>query len=297
MALLLTSSWCCCDIIVDASTIVYSPRHHRHGGSSSSVRFQWAGRRRSSSSRHHDNNNRDMYHRTTLVARTKKRNDKDRKQQQDKQETKDTSSDSTNDVVTFRDLGPIGKTVAGVTEVVFATLFEYCSGFVTGFVIGTLVGVPGFVFRPVDSSVRQVLATEVKARFGRMTTRSVSWGKNLGSLSATFGGFGVAVKLLRNGEEDVWNEILSSAAAGAFFARKDGPQAMVRGALLYGGMIYLVSGGIGKRRPLQDYTESPLASLRDTSEHKTFLLETPRRTWTQWQTTVVSLPPSTFACA
>jgi len=32
--------------------------------------------------------------------------------------------------------------------------------------------------------------------------------------------FGVAVKVLRNGEKDAWNDIFSSAAAGAFFARK-----------------------------------------------------------------------------
>jgi len=107
--------------------------------------------------------------------------------------------------------------------------------------------------------------------------------------------FGIAVKVLRNGEEDAWNQIFSSAAAGAFFARKgkflsdliyynrewlneyliailvlmgvivlfslcllDGPQAMLRGALFYGGLIYATSGsfGLGKKQ-LEEFTEKP----------------------------------------
>jgi hypothetical protein len=30
----------------------------------------------------------------------------------------------------------------------------------------------------------------------------------------------------------------------------EGPQAMLRGAVLYGGMIYMFSGGMGTKRPL-----------------------------------------------
>jgi hypothetical protein len=33
---------------------------------------------------------------------------------------------------------------------------------------------------------------------------------------------------------------------------------MLKGALLYGGMIYLISGGIGSKRPLDQYTEQPV---------------------------------------
>jgi hypothetical protein len=160
----------------------------------------------------------------------------------------------------FRDLGPVGKVVAGVTEIFFATLFEYLSGFMTGVFFGMLVGLPGFAFRPIEKGVRQPLLQEVKMRFSRMNTRSITWGKSFGSISAAFGGFGVAVRVIRNGEEDVWNSILSSAAAGAFFARKEGPEAMIRGALLYGGLIYLISGGGfgGAGKQLQEYTEKPV---------------------------------------
>jgi Tim17/Tim22/Tim23/Pmp24 family len=122
--------------------------------------------------------------------------------------------------VSLRDLGPIGRTVAGVTEVAFALLFEYATGFVTGLFFGTIVGVPGFLFRPVNPTVRQALSAEVRGRFARMSTRSKSWAKNYASISAAFGGCEVAVRVLRNGEEDSWSQILSSAAAGAFFARK-----------------------------------------------------------------------------
>jgi hypothetical protein len=41
----------------------------------------------------------------------------------------------------------------------------------------------------------------------------------------------------------------------------EGPQAMLRGALLYGGMIYVISGGIGKNKPLQQYTEQPVLNF------------------------------------
>ena len=163
--------------------------------------------------------------------------------------------------LSFQDLGPIGKVVAGVTEIVFATLFEYLSGFTTGIFFGTLVGIPGFAFRPMEKGVRQPFAQEFKKRFARMNTRSMTWAKEFGSISAAFGGFGVAVRVIRNGEEDVWNSILSTAAAGAYFARKEGPEAMFRGALLWGGLLYLVSGGGfgGKRKQLQEYTDRPVS--------------------------------------
>lgn len=157
--------------------------------------------------------------------------------------------------VSYNDLGPIGKAVAGSTEIVFATVFDYCSGYLQGLVLGTLFGSPGFVFRPMTKGMRQPFMTEISSRFVRMNTRSLNWGKKFGALSATFGGFGVAVKVLRNGEKDAWNDILSSAAAGAFFARKEGPQAMLRGAVLYGGLIYFTSGS--KRNQIQEYTETP----------------------------------------
>ena len=163
--------------------------------------------------------------------------------------------------ISYQDLGPIGKTIAGITEIVFATALEYVSGFFTGILLGTLVGLPGFAFKASEPGIRKALGVEIKSRFIRMNTRSLSWAKNFGSISAAFGGFGVAVKVLRNGEEDVWNSILSSAAAGAFFARKEGPQAMLRGAVLYGGLIYLVSGGVGKNKQLQEYTERPVSNF------------------------------------
>jgi hypothetical protein len=140
------------------------------------------------------------------------------KQQQ--QELSTTASDNGFPDISYGDLGPIGKTIAGITEIVFATAFEYAGGFLTGIFFGTVVGLPGFAFKPTEPGVRKALDLELKSRFVRMNTRSMRWAKNFGSISAAFGGFGVAVKVLRNGEEDVWNSILSSAAAGAYFARK-----------------------------------------------------------------------------
>mmetsp|Transcript_821 Transcript_821/g.2057 ORF Transcript_821/g.2057 Transcript_821/m.2057 type:complete len:255 (-) Transcript_821:333-1097(-) len=171
------------------------------------------------------------------------------------------NSDSDFKEVSYKDLGPIGKTIAGCTEIAVSTVMEYFTGYLQGFFFGTLVGSPGFLFRPAEKGLRQPLTSEISQRFARMNTRSKSWGKNFGAISAAFGGFGVAVRVLRDGEEDAWNNIISSAAAGAFFERKNGPQAMLRGALLYGGLIYATSGGLGKNQQLQEYTEKPAAEF------------------------------------
>jgi hypothetical protein len=122
--------------------------------------------------------------------------------------------------VNFDDLGPFGKAVAGVTQIITSTAMEYVTGFLMGLVLGTVVGVPGFFFRPIEPGVPKMFMREFAGRFARMNTRSVGWGKNWGGVSAAFGGLKVAVKVIRNGEEDEWNTILSSAAAGALFARK-----------------------------------------------------------------------------
>ena len=122
--------------------------------------------------------------------------------------------------VTFDDLGPVGKVVAGVTQLATTVLFEYFSGFVLGYLGGTLIGTPGLIFRPTEPGVPKMLMTEVKGRFSRMNSRAMRFGRNFGGISATFKGTDVAVRLVRYGREDSWNEVLSSAAAGAIFARK-----------------------------------------------------------------------------
>ena len=93
--------------------------------------------------------------------------------------------------VSYNDLGPIGKTVAGCTEIVFATFFDYCSGYLQGLLFGTMFGSPGFVFRPIEKGVHQPFVSEMSRRFTRMNTRSMSWAKNFGSISAAFGGVSI----------------------------------------------------------------------------------------------------------
>ncbi len=122
--------------------------------------------------------------------------------------------------VSFDDLGPLGKVVAATTELGVAIVWNYCQGYLTGFIAGTAMGLPGFLFRPVESGVSQALMTEMKGRFVRMNVRSVRFGKNFGGISAIFKGSDVAVRRLRYGKNDEWNDIFGSAVAGAIFARK-----------------------------------------------------------------------------
>ena len=121
--------------------------------------------------------------------------------------------------VSYEDLGRFGRAVAGVTEILVTTLMEYVSGYFAGICLGTAVGMPGFLFKPVEPGVPRTFMKEISGRFGRMNTRSVGWARSWAEISAAFGGFEVAMRVVRGGQEDEWNTILSSAAAGAFFAR------------------------------------------------------------------------------
>ena len=208
------------------------------------------------------NNNNNIYT-TSLVSssRSSKKGASQRGKKRSNQNKELTNEEEDSPEYKYNDLGPIGKIIAGGTEIIFATAFEYMSGFLQGLFFGTVVGGPGFLFRPMETGVRQAFKVEMTSRFTRMNTRSMRWAKNFGGISAAFGGLSVAVKVLRNGEEDEWTQILSSAAAGAYFARKEGPQAMVKGAVLYGGLIYVISGNkgslFGNKITEVEYTEKP----------------------------------------
>jgi hypothetical protein len=122
--------------------------------------------------------------------------------------------------VSFDDLGLVGKVVASTTELAVTVIWNYCQGYLTGFFFGTLIGIPGFAFRPVEKGVPQAFMTEFKGRFVRMNSRSVSFGKNFAGISAIFKGSDTAIRRLRYGKEDEWNDILGSALAGAIFGRQ-----------------------------------------------------------------------------
>uniref|UniRef100_A0A7R9ZSU2 Mitochondrial import inner membrane translocase subunit TIM22 n=1 Tax=Craspedostauros australis TaxID=1486917 RepID=A0A7R9ZSU2_9STRA len=93
-----------------------------------------------------------------------------------------------------------------------------------------------------------------------MNGRSFRWAKSWGSVSAVFGGSEAVVVMFRSPQQqdnDAWNSIFSSALAGAWFARKEGPQGMLKGAVTYGGLFFLISylNTGGKRSNLLEYEE------------------------------------------
>ncbi|GKY98418.1 hypothetical protein MPSEU_000799300 [Mayamaea pseudoterrestris] len=144
--------------------------------------------------------------------------------------------------ITYRDLSPIGKLIAGTVEVCVATVMEYVTGFTAGYVIGCVTDVPRLLFQSTQPDQQVSLMQDFSARTARMNGKSLKWARSWGELSAVFGGCRVAVKLLRNGKEDEWSSVFSSMAAGAFLARAQGPQGMIQGAATYGLMIYVLSG-------------------------------------------------------
>jgi len=120
----------------------------------------------------------------------------------------------------YSNLSPLGYCLAGTVEIAVSTFLEYVQGFLGGYTLGSVVGMPGFVFKPVDPSKKAAFFQELMQRGGRMHTKSFRWAKTWGEVTAIFGGARVATRVIRRGKEDEWNTILSSAAAGAFFARK-----------------------------------------------------------------------------
>jgi hypothetical protein len=122
--------------------------------------------------------------------------------------------------VTYEDLSPLGRVIAGTVEVGVVTLTEYMSGFFGGYVLGTLTDIPRLLSRRAQPDIQQAFLKELSGRAARMHTKSFTWAKSWGSISAVFGCSRVATKVLRGGKEDEWNTVFSSMAAGAYFARK-----------------------------------------------------------------------------
>jgi len=120
----------------------------------------------------------------------------------------------------YQELGVLGRVVAGTVETAITSLMEFLTGFVGGYLLGTITDTPRFLFRPTNPEAAKSLLNESLQRFSRMHEKSMRWGKSWGSISATFAGCTVLVRVLRNGKSDEWTATLSSCAAGMFFSRK-----------------------------------------------------------------------------
>ncbi|CAB9501269.1 expressed unknown protein [Seminavis robusta] len=160
----------------------------------------------------------------------------------------------------YSSLGPIGKCVAGSVEIAVSTCMEYITGFLGGYFLGYVTDAPRFMFQNVDPNRNQPFFNELSQRFQRMNSKSFRWAKSWGAISAAFGGFRVATRVVRGGKEDEWNTVFSTAAAGAFFARSEGPQAMARAAITYGFIMYLISGKgfFGPKKEPFEYQDQPI---------------------------------------
>ena len=121
--------------------------------------------------------------------------------------------------ITYSDLTPLGRLIAGTVEVSITTALEFLTGFCGGYFLGTVTDVPRLLFRKVQDETQRSFWQETSGRMSRMHGKSFKWAKTWGGISAAFGGFGCLVKVVRNGREDEWNTVLSSMAAGAYFSR------------------------------------------------------------------------------
>lgn len=105
----------------------------------------------------------------------------------------------------------VEKCIIGGVVIGGTTAMEYASGFLGGFVLGTVVGIPGLAYSKEGLKMGQ--------RFSNMNARSMRWAKTWAPISAVFGGCDAATRIVRGNKKDQWNTIISSAAAGAYFSR------------------------------------------------------------------------------
>ena len=82
---------------------------------------------------------------------------------------------------------------------------------------------------------------------------NLSWAREWAKISAVFGACRVLVKTIRHDTEDAWNSVFGSAMAGAILAgypaktMSTAPSLIARGALLYGGTMFLLHPDLWKQ--------------------------------------------------
>jgi Tim17/Tim22/Tim23/Pmp24 family len=185
----------------------------------------------------------------------------------------------------YADLSLFGKAVAGCVEILTSVTFDYCMGYASGYFIGTVLGVPRVMFFGEKASSTGDMWRNLIDRTKQIHSKSNSYGRSWGNVSAVFGGSRTAVNVVRgNAKNDDWNEIFSSVLAGALMSRSGayvidsrrflfcsflsvacasrfcvflpgGPQAMLRSAVIYGGIMYLLSSGSKRMTPFASYEE------------------------------------------
>lgn len=156
-------------------------------------------------------------------------------------------------------LGPVGLLVANAVDVGVTTAGSYISGGLLGYVFAGALGVP-ILFknsnighslgRPLHGLPQYNGLKEVQKRIGNWNSNALQTGNSWGRCGASFSGFHALTRVMRGGVEDRWNEILGSAATGAYLSRQGGPQAMLQGASTYAGFAYALDTlfGHGKNK-------------------------------------------------
>ncbi len=175
-------------------------------------------------------------------------------------------------------LGPVALLVANSIEVGMATAGSYISGFMFGYIVGGVMGVPTLFQKGAGAagSLKAMNANhnalkEFQRRMGNLNSKAFTQSKSWASLSASCSGFNTLTRVCRGGVEDRWNTIIGCACAGAYQSRhgefffssgsffllfifcfvfpqqlnlfgmmKAGPQAMLNAASTYAGFTYIL---------------------------------------------------------
>lgn len=116
--------------------------------------------------------------------------------------------------------GLFAKILYGVTRVATTTLTEYCLGYTAGYLLGSVVGIPGLFFGKTSENAAATAMSKFRSRLGTMHTNNAKWGHDVGRFSAAFRGCETAVLLLRYEQNEEWSRVMAQPLAGAFLSRK-----------------------------------------------------------------------------
>lgn len=154
------------------------------------------------------------------------------------------------------------KFIVNSIDVCFATATSCVSGLFMGYTIGTVTGLPKLFKSP--PSIPGTKFAGLRA----MNSKAIGSGKKWAELNAAFSGFHAVVRVTRNGKEDRWNGIVGSGLAGAYLARNEGPQNMLRNGVSFASFSYLIDmfmlGGRGATSSDEDVeSQSPEFDFRE----------------------------------
>ena len=137
------------------------------------------------------------------------------------------------------------------------------AGAVLGIMAGALASSREDYARVIARGGVGTTATERSANLARMGARGVASGAKYSGFVAAFVGVDLALARYR-GQEDFWNRTAAGAVTGGTFLARGGAAAAIAGAVMGGGLAYIVSAGLDILETVERQMREPTLEELDT---------------------------------